>query len=111
LRAACLAEADWRGPSVTLRTDTVQHIEYRLLHLIKRGIDVAIRMGEVEDGDLVVRPVFSARHVRCATPGFLAARGTPGHPREIEPRHCLASPTIPAAACTLGASAATGKRW
>ena len=80
-----LAEFTRRHPGLRVVTS----LNNEVANLIKRGIDVAIRMGEVEDGDLVARPVFSARHVLCASPGFLAAHGAPVHPRAVEPRQCL----------------------
>lgn len=75
-----------------------QHPELRVIatltnevnSLIKRGIDVAVRMDEVEAGDLVVRPLYHSPHVLCAAPAFLAAHGTPHHPQEIDPKRCLA---------------------
>jgi len=58
-------------------------------NLIKRGIDVAIRMEAVESGDLVARLIYRARYLCCAAPGFLEAHGAPSHPRDLDPRHCL----------------------
>jgi LysR family transcriptional regulator for bpeEF and oprC len=58
-------------------------------NLIKRGVDVAIRMDEVEDGDLVARPIFSARYALCASPAFLTEHGIPASPGDINPQHCL----------------------
>jgi LysR family transcriptional regulator for bpeEF and oprC len=58
--------------------------------LVRRGIDVAIRMDEVEAGDLVARPIYRSTHVVCAAPGFLALHGVPAHPSAIEPARCLA---------------------
>ncbi len=81
-----LAEFTRRHPGLRVAASLNNQVE----NLIKRGIDVAIRMDEVEDGDLVARPVFSTRYVLCAAPGFLAAHGgEPTDPRAIEPRHCL----------------------
>ena len=57
--------------------------------LIRRGVDLAIRMDEVDDGDLIARWVFEARHVLCASAAFLRRYGTPNHPRDIDPRRCL----------------------
>lgn len=58
--------------------------------LARRGIDVAIRMDEVETGDLVARPIYRSTHVVCASPGFLSRHGAPGHPAAIDPAQCLA---------------------
>lgn len=75
-----------------------QHPELRLIatltnevnNLIKRGIDVAVRMDEVDAGDLVVKPLFQSPHVLCAAPATLAKYGTPRHPLDIDPKRCVA---------------------
>lgn len=58
-------------------------------NLIKRGVDIAIRMQAVESGELVARLIYRARYVLCAAPGFLQRHGEPATPREIAPRQCL----------------------
>jgi LysR family transcriptional regulator for bpeEF and oprC len=58
-------------------------------NLIKRGVDVAIRMQEVESAELVARLIYRAPYGCYAAPGFLAEHGTPGHPRDLPPRQCL----------------------
>ena len=45
--------------------------------LVKEGIDVAIRVGELRDSTLVARRFASQQLVLCASPGYLAARGRP----------------------------------
>jgi LysR family transcriptional regulator, regulator for bpeEF and oprC len=57
--------------------------------LVRRGIDVAIRMDEVDDVDLVARWIYETQHVICAAPGFLAEHGTPSHPTELNLNHCI----------------------
>jgi len=57
--------------------------------LIKRGVDVAIRMEAVESGELVARLIYRARYVLCAAPAFLQQHGEPASPIEIVPKHCL----------------------
>jgi len=67
-------------------------------NLIKRGIDVAIRMDAVDSGELVARHVYRARYALCAAPGFLAKHGPPGRPGDINPRHCLGFAAYPSGA-------------
>lgn len=57
--------------------------------LIKRGVDVAIRMEGVESGDLVARLIYRARYGLYASPGYLQRNGEPASPAEILPRQCL----------------------
>lgn len=57
--------------------------------LIRRGIDVAIRMDEIDDADLVAKQIYETRHVLCASPAFLRDRGTPTNPSGIDPASCI----------------------
>lgn len=56
-------------------------IELRLqdgfVDLVRDGIDLAIRMGELSDSSLVARRIDSQRLVMVASPDYLAQRGTP----------------------------------
>jgi LysR family transcriptional regulator for bpeEF and oprC len=57
--------------------------------LIKRGVDVAIRMEAVESGELVARLIYRARYGLYAAPGYLQRHGEPASPSEIVPKQCL----------------------
>ncbi len=56
----------------------------RIVDLIEEGIDIAIRIGDLTDSRLLSRSL--APHLLCcfASPAYLAARGTPIHPDELE---------------------------
>lgn len=51
---------------------------------MKDGIDVAIRIGDLPDSNLVSRGLTSAKVSAFASPAYLAARGTPGKPADLE---------------------------
>ena len=51
--------------------------------LIGKGIDVAIRSGELPDSRLVARPLNTFRLLLCAAPGYLAQHGTPRSLRDL----------------------------
>jgi LysR family transcriptional regulator for bpeEF and oprC len=57
--------------------------------LIRRGVDVAIRMDRIEDDDLIARRIYETRHVLCAAPAFLRRHGAPAHPQDLDPARCL----------------------
>jgi LysR family transcriptional regulator for bpeEF and oprC len=57
-------------------------------NLIERATDVAIRLGRVEDADLVARPVYQARYIVCGAPAMFAALQQET-PRTVDPKHCL----------------------
>jgi LysR family transcriptional regulator, transcriptional activator for aaeXAB operon len=49
-------------------------------------VDLALRFGWVPDGDFVARPLASFNEVVCASPDYLARRGTPRTPQDL-PAH------------------------
>lgn len=51
--------------------------------LVEQRIDVALRVGHTIDSSLVTRRIAPVPTAFCAAPSYLAARGTPHHPREL----------------------------
>jgi DNA-binding transcriptional LysR family regulator len=56
----------------------------QVVDIIEQGIDVAVRIGELGDSRLLSRRLMPHRLCAFASPGYLAARGTPMHPDELE---------------------------
>jgi LysR family transcriptional regulator for bpeEF and oprC len=56
-------------------------------NLIEEAIDVALRVGHVEDADVVARPVCDLAYVLCCAPDVAA--GLPPHPKDLDPRLCI----------------------
>src|SRR5687768_12856301 len=48
--------------------------------LVREGIDVAIRIGQLVESSLVARKLASSRVLLCAAPAYLNARGRPEQP-------------------------------
>lgn len=71
-----------RYPKVTVDL----RLNDRIVDIVEEGIDVAIRIGELPDSGLLSRKLAPHRLCCFASPGYLAARGTPTHPDEID-RH------------------------
>src|SRR5581483_1107867 len=61
----------------------------RFVDLVDEGFDVAVRIGHLEDSSLVARKLAPVRRVVCASPAYLAARGTPTSPEELKAHDCL----------------------
>jgi DNA-binding transcriptional LysR family regulator len=55
----------------------------RNLDLIEHGLDVAIRIGPLEDSALHARRVGEVRRVLVASPSYLAKRGAPEKPADL----------------------------
>ena len=49
----------------------------RVTHFLDDQVDVALRIGPLPDSSLVATRLGSVRHVVCATPGYLDAKGVP----------------------------------
>lgn len=71
----------------------------RVVNLLEEGIDVGIRIGQLEDSSLVAQPVGSVRRMVVASPEFLEKQGIPSHPRDLLQANCVRF------------SAATGPWW
>ncbi|MBY4676676.1 LysR family transcriptional regulator [Marinobacterium arenosum] len=68
-------------------------VEFQLtgqsVDLIGEGVDMAIRLGPLKDTSLVGRKLGESRRVVCASPDYLAARGTPATPAQLLDHDCL----------------------
>ncbi len=73
-------------PKVTLDVTLAD----RLVDLVDEGYDVAIRIATLESSTLVSKRLATTRMVLCASPKYLARRGTPQHPSELA-RHSVIS--------------------
>ena len=61
----------------------------RTVDLFEEAIDLAIRITDAPPPGLAGRPLMRIRHLVCASPQYLAARGTPLHPRDLAQHSCL----------------------
>jgi DNA-binding transcriptional LysR family regulator len=55
----------------------------RNLDLIEEGLDLAVRIGGLQDSTLIARQVGSVRRVVVASPRYIAARGMPRVPSDL----------------------------
>lgn len=56
----------------------------QIVDIIEQGIDIAVRIGDLADSRLLSRRLAPHRLCAFASPAYLAARGTPMHPAELE---------------------------
>ena len=64
-------------------------LDNRVLDFVDEGYELAIRIGSINDPQLVARPLLPYRMLLAASPAYLARRGTPAHPRELAGHVCL----------------------
>ncbi|MGI9523069.1 MAG: LysR family transcriptional regulator [Hyphomicrobiaceae bacterium] len=58
--------------------------------IIRDGVDLAIRIGELDDSSLVAKKLAANTRVICAAPKYLEDFGTPQSLRELQEHNCLA---------------------
>lgn len=64
-------------------------LEDRRVDLTAERIDLALRLGELEDSSLVARRLGAFPRLTAAAPAYLARRGGPASPRELAAHDCL----------------------
>jgi len=61
----------------------------RSVDLLQEGIDVAVRIGRLQDSTLIARRLFTSRVAICASPEYLERHGTPQTPFDLAEHDCL----------------------
>ena len=72
-------------PDVDLRIT----LSDRISHILDEHIDIAVRIGELADSAFVARRIGDVRKLFCASPEYLAARGTPIRPADLGTHDCI----------------------
>jgi DNA-binding transcriptional LysR family regulator len=66
----------------------------RILSLSEEQIDVALRVGVLPDSRLIALRVATTRPTVCASPAYLALRGTPQTPDDLLRHSCIVSENL-----------------
>jgi DNA-binding transcriptional LysR family regulator len=61
----------------------------QITDLVEGKFDLAIHAGSAFDSSLIQRPLGKAQRVACASPTYLALRGTPRIPEDLAEHNCL----------------------
>ncbi|AXO15706.1 LysR family transcriptional regulator [Thalassospira indica] len=56
----------------------------QIVDIIEQGIDIAVRIGELEDSRLISRQLAPHKLCAFASPAYLAQHGTPRHPDDLK---------------------------
>ena len=78
-----LADFQTRFPDIQLDLG----VSDRTVDLIGDNVDCVIRGGELTDQSLVARRIGNLEFITVASPDYLARKGTPQHPLELEEKH------------------------
>ncbi len=79
-------------------------LDDRSVDLLEEGVDVALRMGALDDSNMTARRIATGRRVVVGTPSYFAQAGLPQTPRDLL-RHQAVVHTV-RAAVSRGCSAA-----
>ena len=83
--APLLADFSRLNPAVSIDLS----LNDRVIDLVEEGWDMAVRIGVLKDSTLIVRRIAPCRVVQCASPDYLARRGTPRLARDLADHDCL----------------------
>ncbi len=61
----------------------------RKINLVEEGVDIAVRVGELRDSTLKARWLGTARRICVASPSYLAERGEPQSPQDLQRHNCI----------------------
>jgi DNA-binding transcriptional LysR family regulator len=56
---------------------------------VQEGLDVTLRIAELESSSLIARKIVPIERVLCASPDYLERHGVPRHPNDLRHHNCL----------------------
>ena len=62
----------------------------RIVDMVEEGFDVGLRIGQVQEGNVVVRKLADVPRVICGAPDYLARRGVPASIDDLVAHDCIA---------------------
>jgi DNA-binding transcriptional LysR family regulator len=62
----------------------------RTINLVEEGMELALRIGQLESSSLMARRIGTVRRYLVATPHYLRERGTPRNPDDLKGHQCIA---------------------
>jgi DNA-binding transcriptional LysR family regulator len=74
-----------RHPRVRLNVDFTD----QMIDLISSGVDLAIRIGKLDNSGLVARRLAADQRILCASPDYLRRHGAPTAPDDLAKHDCL----------------------
>ena len=70
----------------------------RVVDLIGENVDIALRVGKLNDSTLVARKIVDLRRIICASPSYIARHGRPVQPSDLARHSCLTLSRVPGSA-------------
>lgn len=63
----------------------------RAVNIMDEGVDVAVRIGDLQDSSLTATRVGAVRHVVCGSPAYLESRAAPRTPDDLDRHRIIAA--------------------
>jgi DNA-binding transcriptional LysR family regulator len=86
-----VAEFSRRHPRVKFDFD----LNDRRVDLLQDGMDLALRIGRLQDSTLIARRLFDVRAIVCASPTYIEQHGIPETPDDLVSHRCLVYSNVP----------------
>ncbi len=80
-----------QNPEVTIKLDLTD----RFVNLVDERIDLAIRIGDLEESSMVSRRIGEIRMLLCASPAYLQQYGAPGSIQALAEHLCVLDSNYP----------------
>jgi len=72
-------------PDIALELQLTDH----MIDMLEEGVDVVIRIGGVDDSNLIAKHIKTLPLTLCASPGYLKEHGQPKKPQDLTQHHCI----------------------
>jgi len=69
-------------------------LEDRAIDLVEERVDLAIRIGRLEDSSIVARKLADNRFVVCASQKYIEVHGQPENPEDLSQHNCIVNRNI-----------------
>ncbi|MCW8863468.1 MAG: LysR substrate-binding domain-containing protein [Colwellia sp.] len=86
LLAEIVAEFCHQHPEISVDI----RLENEFADLVKEGLDLAIRTGDLEDSTLIAKPLIVSHWIVCCSPSYIEKFGRPEHIEDLLTHNCLA---------------------
>ncbi|WDE01119.1 LysR family transcriptional regulator [Thalassomonas actiniarum] len=65
------------------------HVSGQQVDVIDQGVDLALRVGQLKDSELICKKLTDCHYLVCASPAYLAEKGDISEPEQLAGHNCL----------------------
>ena len=86
-------------------------LEDRVVDMVSEGFDVGIRVGTIEDPEIIARKISNLAFVVCGSPSYLSLYGVPKSVEDLVKHNCLRLGSTQGGRAAIGKVANGGMNW